>query len=118
MKPGTRYVGERAYSVWERLWTRPALTVIALEAHPFAGSSNQVIDSARARLSLRTVPRMDERKAGALLVRRLTARPPSGARDHGHGQRHRALVDHRSRGPGVRGGPSRARAQATAGRPR
>ena len=80
MRPGTRYVGERAYSVWERLWTRPALTVIALEAHPFAGSSNQVIDSARARLSLRTVPRMDERKAGALLVRRLTARPPAGAR--------------------------------------
>jgi acetylornithine deacetylase/succinyl-diaminopimelate desuccinylase-like protein len=80
MKPGTRFVGEKAYSVWERLWTRPALTVIALEAHPFAGSSNQVIDVARARLSLRTVPRMDERKAGALLVRRLTARPPAGAR--------------------------------------
>jgi acetylornithine deacetylase/succinyl-diaminopimelate desuccinylase-like protein len=80
MKPGTRYVGERAYSVWERLWTRPALTVIALEAHPIAGCSNQVIDAARARLSLRTVPRMDERKAGALLVRRLTARPPAGAR--------------------------------------
>ncbi len=80
MKPGTRFVGERAYSVWERLWTRPALSVIALEAHPFAGSSNQVIDAARARLSLRTVPRMDERKAGALLVRRLTARPPAGAR--------------------------------------
>jgi acetylornithine deacetylase/succinyl-diaminopimelate desuccinylase-like protein len=80
MKPGTRYVGERAYSIWERLWTRPALTVIALEAHPFAGSSNQVIESARARLSLRTVPRMDERKAGAQLVRRLTTRPPAGAR--------------------------------------
>jgi acetylornithine deacetylase/succinyl-diaminopimelate desuccinylase-like protein len=80
MRPGTRYVGERAYSVWERLWTRPALTVIALEAHPLAGSANQVIDSARARLSLRTVPRMDERKAGALLVQRLTRKPPAGAR--------------------------------------
>jgi acetylornithine deacetylase/succinyl-diaminopimelate desuccinylase-like protein len=80
MRPGTRYVGERAFSVWERLWTRPALTVIALEAHPLAGSSNQVIDAARARLSLRTVPRMDERVAGRLLVRRLTARPPAGAR--------------------------------------
>jgi len=80
MRPGTRYVGERAFSVWERLWTRPALTVIALEAHPLAGSSNQVIDSARARLSLRTVPNMDERRAGALLVRRLTRNPPAGAR--------------------------------------
>jgi acetylornithine deacetylase/succinyl-diaminopimelate desuccinylase-like protein len=80
MRPGTRYVGERAYSVWERLWTRPALTVIALEAHEVAGSSNQVLDAARARLSMRTVPRMDERRAGALLVKRLTARPPAGAR--------------------------------------
>jgi len=80
MRPGTRFVGERAYSVWERLWTRPALTVIALEAHEIAGSSNQVIDAARARLSLRTVPRMDERRAGELLARRLTARPPAGAR--------------------------------------
>ncbi|HEY7925761.1 MAG: M20/M25/M40 family metallo-hydrolase [Burkholderiales bacterium] len=80
MKPGTRFVGERGYSVWERLWTRPALTVIALEAHAIAGSSNQVIDAARARLSLRTVPRMEERRAGALLVKRLTARPPAGAR--------------------------------------
>jgi acetylornithine deacetylase/succinyl-diaminopimelate desuccinylase-like protein len=80
MKPGTRYVGERGYSVWERLWTRPSLTVIALEAHPIAGSSNQVIDAARARLSLRTVPNMDAAAAGRLLVRKLTARPPAGAR--------------------------------------
>jgi acetylornithine deacetylase/succinyl-diaminopimelate desuccinylase-like protein len=80
MKPGTRLVGEKAYSVWERLWTRPALTVIALEAHPVLGSSNQIIDSARAILSLRTVPDMDGREAGALLVKKLTSRPPAGAR--------------------------------------
>jgi acetylornithine deacetylase/succinyl-diaminopimelate desuccinylase-like protein len=80
MRPGTRLVGEKSYSVWERLWTRPALTVIALEAHPLPGSSNQIIDSARARLSLRTVPHMDGRKAGALLVKKLTSRPPAGAK--------------------------------------
>jgi acetylornithine deacetylase/succinyl-diaminopimelate desuccinylase-like protein len=80
MKPGTRFVGEGAYSVWERLWTRPALTVIALEARPVEGSSNQVVDAARARLSLRTVPNMDAAEAGRLLVRKLTARPPAGAR--------------------------------------
>jgi acetylornithine deacetylase/succinyl-diaminopimelate desuccinylase-like protein len=80
MKPGTRFVGEKAYSVWERLWTRPALTVIALEAHPIAGSSNQIIDSARAVVSMRTVPDMDAREAGRLLVRKLLSRPPAGAR--------------------------------------
>jgi acetylornithine deacetylase/succinyl-diaminopimelate desuccinylase-like protein len=80
MKPGTRIVGEKAYSVWERLWTRPSLTVIALEAHPIRGSSNQVLDAARARLSMRTVPDMDSAEAGRLLVKRLTRNPPAGAR--------------------------------------
>jgi len=80
MVPGARLGGERAYSVYERLWTRPALTVIALEARPFLGSSNQIIEAARARLSLRTVPGMDAREAGRLLARKLTTRPPQGAR--------------------------------------
>jgi acetylornithine deacetylase/succinyl-diaminopimelate desuccinylase-like protein len=79
MKPGTRLAGEPKYPVWERLWTRPALTVIALEARPIQGSSNQVQSAARARLSMRTVPEMDAAKAGRLLVRRLAARPPAGA---------------------------------------
>ena len=80
MLPGVRLGGETRFSVYERLWTRPALAVTALEARPFLGSSNQVIEAARARLSLRTVPGMDAREAGRLLVRRLTTRPPRGAR--------------------------------------
>ncbi|OGK80042.1 MAG: hypothetical protein A2X52_10935 [Candidatus Rokubacteria bacterium GWC2_70_16] len=80
MLPGTTLGGERRFSVYERLWTRPALTVIALEARPLHGSSNQIIEAARARLSLRTVPEMDAKEAGRLLVRRLTSRPPRGAK--------------------------------------
>jgi acetylornithine deacetylase/succinyl-diaminopimelate desuccinylase-like protein len=80
MKPGTRLVGEKGYSVWERLWTRPSLTVIALEAHPIRGSSNQILDSARARLSLRTVPDMDGWKAAGLLAKTIAARAPAGAK--------------------------------------
>jgi acetylornithine deacetylase/succinyl-diaminopimelate desuccinylase-like protein len=79
MLPGTRLDGERGYSVYEQLWTRPSLTVIAIEAHPLRGSANQILDSARARLSMRTVPNMDSREAGEILVRRLTTRPPAGA---------------------------------------
>ncbi len=41
---------------WGRLWTRPSMTVIGFEAHPIAGSFNQILPSARARLSIRTVP--------------------------------------------------------------
>jgi len=75
---GVKLWGEKGYSVYEQLWTRPSLTVIATESHEFAGSSNQIVDSARARLSLRTVPNMDGRKAGELLVKKLTRKPPYG----------------------------------------
>jgi acetylornithine deacetylase/succinyl-diaminopimelate desuccinylase-like protein len=77
---GVKLVGEKAYSVFERLWTRPSLTVIAFESQPILGSSNQIVDSARARLSMRTVPDMDSREAGELLIRKLTRKPPHGAR--------------------------------------
>ncbi len=76
---GVRLSGEKSFSVYERLWTRPSLTVIAFESHPILGSSNQIVDSARARISMRTVPNMDSREAGELLVRKLTKRPPFGA---------------------------------------
>lgn len=56
----------------EHLWTRPAITIIAFEARPVAGAFNQILDSARARLSIRTVPNMDSREAGEEIVRKLT----------------------------------------------
>lgn len=77
---GVRLAGEARYSVYERLWTRPSLTVIAMESHPLKGSSNQIVNAARARLSLRTVPNMDGADAGRLLVKRLTKNPPYGAK--------------------------------------
>jgi acetylornithine deacetylase/succinyl-diaminopimelate desuccinylase-like protein len=77
---GMKLSGEKGYTVYEKLWTRPSLTVIAMESHPIKGSSNQIVDSARARLSLRTVPNMDGREAGRLLVKKLTSKPPYGAK--------------------------------------
>ncbi|HXY39862.1 MAG TPA: M20/M25/M40 family metallo-hydrolase [Vicinamibacteria bacterium] len=80
MMKGMKLGGERAFSVYEQLWTRPALTVIAFDARPIKGSSNQIIDHVTARLSLRTVPNMDAVKAGKAIIKRLTAKPPYGAR--------------------------------------
>jgi acetylornithine deacetylase/succinyl-diaminopimelate desuccinylase-like protein len=80
MMKGMTLAGEKGFSVYEKLWTRPSLTVIAFEARAIQGSSNQIIDSARARLSLRTVPDMDAREAGRLLVKKLTTKPPYGAK--------------------------------------
>jgi cysteinylglycine-S-conjugate dipeptidase len=76
--PGLKLWGEKGFTAYEKMWTRPSLTVIALEAHPIQGSSNQILDSARARLSLRTVPNIDGRKAGMLLVKKLVTKPPYG----------------------------------------
>ena len=77
---GVRLAGEARYSVYERMWTRPSLTVIAMESHPLKGASNQIVSAARARLSLRTVPNMDGADAGRLLVKCLTKNPPYGAK--------------------------------------
>jgi acetylornithine deacetylase/succinyl-diaminopimelate desuccinylase-like protein len=77
---GVKLAGEKGYSVYEQIWTRPSLTVIAMESHPILGSSNQIVDSARARLSLRTVPNMDGHKAGMLLVKKLVDEAPHGVR--------------------------------------
>lgn len=78
--PGMKLAGEKGFSVYEKIWTRPSLTVIAFEARAFQGSSNQIIDAARARLSLRTVPDVDGNKAAALLKKKLTSNVPYGAK--------------------------------------
>jgi len=80
MMKGMTLAGEKGFSVYEKIWTRPSLTVIAMESHPILGSSNQIVDSARARLSLRTVPNMDAKEAGRLLIKKLTTKPPHGAK--------------------------------------
>ena len=76
---GMTLAGERGFSVYEQLWTRPSLTVIAFDARPIKGSSNQIIDHVTARLSLRTVPNMDGVTAGKAIVKKLTANRPYGA---------------------------------------
>ena len=80
MLNGVKLAGERGFSVYEQLWTRPSLTVIAFDARPIKGSSNQIIDHLTARLSLRTVPNMDAKAAGNAVIKKLTAKPPYGAK--------------------------------------
>ncbi len=78
--PGVRLTREKGFSPYESIWARPSLTVIAFESQLLLGSSNQIVDAARARISMRTVPRMDSHEAGDLLVRKLMRRAPHGAR--------------------------------------
>ena len=52
--PGVQWIG--AGSAVERLWTKPSLSIIGLDAPKVDGSSNTLVPSARARISLRLAP--------------------------------------------------------------
>jgi acetylornithine deacetylase/succinyl-diaminopimelate desuccinylase-like protein len=85
---GVQEVGEKGYGVYEKMWLRPTVTVIALEASPLKGSSNQIVPAARARISVRLVPDMDPIKVGKLVVDHVKKVAPWGMRvtaraDHG-----------------------------------
>ncbi|MBI4510339.1 MAG: M20/M25/M40 family metallo-hydrolase [Deltaproteobacteria bacterium] len=79
---GVKLVGEEGFGVYEKLWARPSVTVIALEASPIKGSSNQIVPSARARISVRLVPDMDPERTAALMVDHVKKAAPWGVRVH------------------------------------
>lgn len=76
--PGVDYLGEGP--VTERLWTRPAVSVIGIDATPVDRASNTLAASARARISLRLAPGQDPRAAMAALVTHLQSHAPWNAR--------------------------------------
>jgi acetylornithine deacetylase/succinyl-diaminopimelate desuccinylase-like protein len=76
--PGVELVGEKGNTVYEKLWVRPSITLIALEASPLKGSSNQLIPSARARISVRLVPDMDPEKVTRLVAEHIHRVVPWG----------------------------------------
>ncbi len=51
---GVEWIGDG--SAVERLWTKPSLSIIGLDAPKVDGSSNTLVPSARARISLRLAP--------------------------------------------------------------
>ena len=78
VRPGVELVGDPARPLWERLWFRPALTVIGIDGHPIKGSSNQIVASAAARVSVRLAPGQDPDRAIALLRRHIEVHVPWG----------------------------------------
>jgi acetylornithine deacetylase/succinyl-diaminopimelate desuccinylase-like protein len=78
MVEGAELCGEPELPVLARLWHEPSLTIIALEARALEGSSNQVIEAARARISLRTVATQDPEAIRDALVEALRAAVPWG----------------------------------------
>lgn len=76
MLEGSRLLGTG--SVTSRLWSRPAVTVIGVDAPDVDRSANVLLPTCRAKVSLRTAPGEDPRKALDLLSRHLCAHAPWG----------------------------------------
>ena len=75
--PGVRLAGTG--SLTARLWTRPALSVIGIDATSVEHASNTIAPRARARLSLRIAPGQDPADAAAALREHLLGHAPFGA---------------------------------------
>ncbi|ELP63504.1 dipeptidase [Streptomyces turgidiscabies] len=80
--------------VADRIWARPAVTVLGIDCPPVVGATPSVQASARALVSLRVPPGVDAAAATKLLQAHLTAHTPWGARvsmeQTGQGQPFRA----------------------------
>lgn len=63
----------------DRLWTRPAISVLAIDAPRVAEAINQLVPVARAKVSLRLAPDQDPERARDILVRHLETHAPWGA---------------------------------------
>jgi acetylornithine deacetylase/succinyl-diaminopimelate desuccinylase-like protein len=74
---GVRLVGTGPLAA--RLWTRPALTVIGIDAPPVATASNTLVPSARAKVSMRIAPGQDPKTAFEALSSHLREHAEWGA---------------------------------------
>ncbi|HEY1738756.1 MAG TPA: M20/M25/M40 family metallo-hydrolase [Acidimicrobiia bacterium] len=70
--------GNPERNVFERLWMQPALTVIGFDSHPIAGSSNQIVAAATARLSFRLAPGQDPDRVARTVMAHVDANVPFG----------------------------------------
>jgi cysteinylglycine-S-conjugate dipeptidase len=75
---GVRLIGTGRLT--ERLWARPAVAVIGIDAPPVNEASNTLLPAARATVSLRVAPGDDETRARAALVSHLESHAPWGVR--------------------------------------
>lgn len=77
LPPGLSLLGSG--SIASRLWTRPAVSVLAVDAPRVEEAINQLVPVARAKVSLRTAPGQDPGEAMSALRRHLLTHAPWGA---------------------------------------
>ncbi|MDE3102371.1 MAG: dipeptidase [Chloroflexota bacterium] len=77
MRPGVKLTGDGGLT--DRMWMKPAASVLGIDSPRIEGSTNQLVPSARARVSLRIPPGQDAAAATTALVEHLKASVPWGA---------------------------------------
>jgi acetylornithine deacetylase/succinyl-diaminopimelate desuccinylase-like protein len=85
LRPDVQLLGEGALS--ERLWARPAVAVLGIDAPPVAGAAHKIVPWARASISVRLAPGDDAERAFLALEEHLHRHAPWNAevtvtRDH------------------------------------
>ncbi len=75
--PGVHLIGEG--SLTSRIWTRPAVSVLAIDAPRVPEAINQLVASARAKVSVRLAPGDDPGRVAQALARHLESHVPWGA---------------------------------------
>jgi acetylornithine deacetylase/succinyl-diaminopimelate desuccinylase-like protein len=74
---GLQLIGEGSFT--ERLWHKPAISVLAIDAPPISEAINQLVPATRAKVSMRIAPGQDPEAALEALVGHLEAAVPWGA---------------------------------------
>ncbi|PJN04548.1 dipeptidase [Streptomyces sp. CB01201] len=84
-------------TVADRIWARPAVTVVGIDCHPVAGATPSIPATARAQVSLRVPPGQDAAEATKLLYAHIEKHVPWNARvsfeQVGQGQPFRADIN-------------------------
>ncbi|MEE9299089.1 MAG: dipeptidase [Acidimicrobiia bacterium] len=74
---GVELIGDG--SLTTRLWMKPAISVLAIDAPSVGKAINQLVPAARAKVSMRIAPGQDAAAAMDALIRHLESRPAWGA---------------------------------------
>jgi acetylornithine deacetylase/succinyl-diaminopimelate desuccinylase-like protein len=77
VRPGVEMIGRGTLT--SRMWTRPAISVLGLDAPRTPEASNQLVPVARAKVSMRIPPGQDPEEAMEALVKHLESNVPWGA---------------------------------------
>src|SRR5262249_61277644 len=76
-RPGVGLLGRG--SPPDRLWTRPAIAVLGIDAPPTSDAATKLVPVASARISVRLAPGDDTQRAFRAVDEHLRRRAPSGA---------------------------------------